>query len=160
MPAPRPSRLSLLTFPQRAEAGAIRVRFLCLPKGNPEEPLDLAAAAVLNGEPGVCRAPDRQPRTPAARRPTRRLWRRWSSITRRWTRRSCSPQLTRKFRVVARVPPVAPPAPAVVPQAVDRQLSRADRQSAAVAVHRRCRRIHLCAARGADQPAGPARRPR
>ena len=36
MPAPTPSRLSLLTFPQRWKDGAIRVRFLCLPKGNPE----------------------------------------------------------------------------------------------------------------------------
>jgi hypothetical protein len=38
MPAPRPSRLSLLTFPQRSEAGTIRVRFLCLPKGDPLGP--------------------------------------------------------------------------------------------------------------------------
>jgi hypothetical protein len=38
MPAPRPSRLSLLAFPQRWEAGTIRVRFLCLPKGDPEAP--------------------------------------------------------------------------------------------------------------------------
>ncbi len=39
MPAPRPSRLSLLTFPQRFETGTVRVRFLCLPKGDPEAPL-------------------------------------------------------------------------------------------------------------------------
>src|SRR5262247_2414791 len=39
MPDPRPSRLTLLPFPQRWEAGALRVRFLCLPKGDPEAPL-------------------------------------------------------------------------------------------------------------------------
>jgi hypothetical protein len=35
MPAPTPSRLSLLTFPQRWSDGTIQVRFLCLPKGDP-----------------------------------------------------------------------------------------------------------------------------
>ncbi|MGJ5818618.1 hypothetical protein [Paludibaculum fermentans] len=37
MPAPTPSRLSLLTFPQRWSDGSIQVRFLCLPKGDPNE---------------------------------------------------------------------------------------------------------------------------
>ena len=45
MPAPRPSRLSLLTFPQHSEAGTIRVRFLCLPKGDPLGPLDAGQPA-------------------------------------------------------------------------------------------------------------------
>ena len=38
------SRLSLLAFPQRWEAGALLVRFLCLPKGDPE-------AVLQPGEP-------------------------------------------------------------------------------------------------------------
>ncbi|QOY90166.1 hypothetical protein [Paludibaculum fermentans] len=39
MPAPTPARLSLLTFPQRWSDGTVRVRFLCLPKGDPNEAL-------------------------------------------------------------------------------------------------------------------------
>jgi hypothetical protein len=37
MPAPRASKLSILTFPQHWKDGTLRVRFLCLPKGDPEQ---------------------------------------------------------------------------------------------------------------------------
>ena len=109
MPAPRPSRLSLLTFPQRAEAGAIRVRFLCLPKGNPEESLDLAllppfstanlvfAARLIGNLEQPPRAADTTPVAPLfLNRPP-------------VDKALLLSQLTREFRVVPRVPPAAPP---------------------------------------------------
>ena len=90
MPAPRPSRLSLLTFPQRAEGGAIRVRFLCLPKGNPEEALEGAPVQPFSTANLVfaARLIGNLERPPRAADTT--SLRRWSSIARRWTRRSCS----------------------------------------------------------------------
>src|SRR5215472_2119928 len=48
MPAQRPTRLTLLPFPQQWKDGALRVRFLCLPKGDPEAP--------LGGEPSFATA--------------------------------------------------------------------------------------------------------
>jgi hypothetical protein len=42
-------RLTLLTFPQRWEAGTLLVRFLCLPKGDPQAPLQA-------GEPSFAEA--------------------------------------------------------------------------------------------------------
>ena len=108
MPAPRPSRLSLLTFPQRAEAGAIRVRFLCLPKGNPEEPLDASqpfstanlvfAARLVGNLEHPPRAADTTPVAPLQldHPPVDKAL--------------LLSQLTREFRVVPRVPPAVPPA--------------------------------------------------
>ena len=43
------ARLSLLTFPQSWEAGSIVVRFLCVPKGDPE-------AALAAGAPSFATA--------------------------------------------------------------------------------------------------------
>ena len=34
-----PARLTLLTFPQSWDGASLSVRFLCLPKGDPEQPL-------------------------------------------------------------------------------------------------------------------------
>lgn len=110
MPAPRPSRLSLLTFPQRLEAGAIRVRFLCLPKGNPEESLDVDllpsfstanlvfAARLIGNLEHPPRAADTTPVGPLLldRPPVDKAL--------------LLNQLTREFHVVPRVPPAAPPA--------------------------------------------------
>ena len=39
MPLSGPSRLGILTFPQRWEPNSLRVRFLCLPKISPLKPL-------------------------------------------------------------------------------------------------------------------------
>src|SRR5688572_25348355 len=45
-----PARLSLLTFPQSWSGTALTVRFVCLPKGDPEQPLraGLPAFAAAN----------------------------------------------------------------------------------------------------------------
>ena len=110
MPAPRPSRLSLLTFPQRSEAGTIRVRFLCLPKGNPEESLDLAllpsfATANLVFAARLIGNLDHPPRA-ADTTPVAPLFLDHPPVD----KALLLSQLTREFRVVARVPPAAPPA--------------------------------------------------
>lgn len=68
MPASRSSRLSILTFPQHWKDRTLTVRFLCLPKGNPELPLAgeksfasanlIFAARLIGGLDNLPRAAD------------------------------------------------------------------------------------------------------
>lgn len=59
------ARLSLLPFPQSWDGGSIKVRFLCLPKGNPLAPLQVGlpafAAANLVFEAKLIGTLDRLP---------------------------------------------------------------------------------------------------
>src|SRR2546430_11458993 len=66
MPLIGPSRLGILTFPQRWEPNSLRVRFLCLPKISPLEPLEggqpTFAQANLVFEANVIRGLDQLPK--------------------------------------------------------------------------------------------------
>jgi hypothetical protein len=66
MPLSSPSRLGILTFPQRWEPNSLRVRFLCLPKIAPIEPPAAGepsfAQAKLVFEANIIRGLDRLPR--------------------------------------------------------------------------------------------------
>ena len=66
MPLIGPSRLGILTFPQHWEANSLRVRFLCLPKISPLEPLEAGqptfAQANIVFEANLIRGLDHLPR--------------------------------------------------------------------------------------------------
>lgn len=67
MPLSGPSRLGIITFPQHWEPNSLQVRFLCLPKGSPFDPLAAGqptfATANLVFEANVIPGLDRLPRT-------------------------------------------------------------------------------------------------
>ncbi len=66
MPLVGPSRLGILTFPQRWEPNSLGVRFLCLPKISPLEPLEAGQPTFANAslvfEANVISGLDRLPR--------------------------------------------------------------------------------------------------
>lgn len=66
MPLSGPSRLGILTFPQHWAPNSLRVRFLCLPKISPLEPLEAGeptfSQANLVFEANIIRGLDRLPR--------------------------------------------------------------------------------------------------
>ena len=136
MPTPRPSRLSLLTFPQRWEAGSIRVRFLCLPKGDPTQPFAVGPAAFSTANlvfaARLIGDLEHEPRSADATTVAPLIL-----DNPPVNKALLLTALTGKFTVVARDTPVEVGTGASFRKPLAEQLSRADRQPRALEVHRR-----------------------